>query len=105
MRPISAQLGQAHGLPKTPKVFTDIPKFCPIIDTTNTPYYKTEQCLSSLLQPLTKNNYTLKDSFDTANKIKSIPSEIFEDGYQFGSSGTLSFYSRMCLSIKPSILF
>ena len=104
MRPISAQLGQAHGLPKTPKVFTDIPKFCPIIDTTNTPYYKTEQCLSSLLQPLTKNNYTLKDSFDTANKIKSIPSEIFEDGYQFVSFNIESLFTNVPL-IKPSILF
>ena len=43
MRPISTQLGHAHGLPKTPKVFTDIPKFCPIIDTTNMPYYEIGQ--------------------------------------------------------------
>ena len=85
MTPMSVQLGRTHGLPKIHKVFANIPNFCPIIDTTNTPYYKTGQYLSSLLQPLTINDYFLKDSFDTANKIKSIPSEIFEDGYQFGS--------------------
>ena len=85
MTPMSVQLGRTHGLPKIHKVFANIPNFCPIIDTTNTPYYKIGQYLSSLLQPLTINNYFLKDSFDAANKIKSIPSEIFEDGYQFGS--------------------
>ena len=85
MTPMSVQLGRTHGLPKIHKVFANIPNFCPIIDTTNTPYYKIGQYLSSLLQPLTINDYFLKDSFDTANKIKSIPSEIFEDGYQFGS--------------------
>ena len=77
MRRTSEQLGRAHGLPKIHKVFTNIPKFRPIVDTTNMPYYKTGQDLSSLLQLLTINNYTLKDSFDAANKIKSVPSEIF----------------------------
>ena len=85
MTPMSVQLGRTHGLPKIHKVFANNPNFRPIIDTTNTPYYKIGQYLSSLLQPLTINNYFLKDSFDAANKIKSIPSEIFEDGYQFGS--------------------
>ena len=62
MRPMSAQLGRAHaqlgcayGLPKIIKVFANIPKFRPIIDTTKTPYYKIGQNLSSLLQPLTIN--------------------------------------------------
>ena len=40
MRPMSAQLGCAHGLPKIHKVFANIPKFRPIIDANNTPYYK-----------------------------------------------------------------
>ena len=54
MRPMSAQLGCAYGLPKIHKVFANIPKFCSNIDTTNTPYYKIRQYLSSLLQPLTE---------------------------------------------------
>ena len=87
MRPMSAQFGHAHGLPKIHKVFANIPKFRPIIDTTkiDTPYYKIGQYLSSLLQPLTINDYTLKDSFDAANKIRNVPSEMFEEGYQFVS--------------------
>ena len=77
---MSAQLGRAYGLPKIHKLFANIPKFCPNIDTNNTPYYKIGQYLS-LLQSPTINNYTLKDSFDAASKIKSVPLEIFEDGY------------------------
>ena len=65
MRPMSAQLGRAYGLPKIHKVFTNIPKFHPIIDTNNTPYYKIGQYLSSLLQLPTINNYTLKDSLES----------------------------------------
>ena len=37
IRPMSAQLGRAHGLIKIHKVLANIPKFRPIIDTTNTP--------------------------------------------------------------------
>ena len=40
IRPMSAQFGRAHGLPKIHKVFANIPKFCPSIDPTNMPYYK-----------------------------------------------------------------
>ena len=60
---MSAQLGGANGLPNIHKVFANIPKFRPIIDTTNTPCYKIGQCLSSLLQLFTVNNYTLKRFF------------------------------------------
>ena len=38
-RPKFAQIAQAHELPKTHKLFVHLPKFRPIIDTTNTPYY------------------------------------------------------------------
>ena len=41
IRQMSAQLECAYGLPKIHKVFANIPKFGPIIDTTNIPYYKT----------------------------------------------------------------
>ena len=98
MRTISAQLGRAHGLPKIHNVFANIPKFRPIIDTTNTPYYKIVQYLSSLLQPLTINKYTLKDSFDAANKIKSVPSEVFEDRYQFVSFGVEALFTTVPLN-------
>ena len=104
MRPMSAQLGRAHGLPKIHKVFAKIPKFRPIIDTTNTPYYKIGLYLSSLLQPLTINDYTLKDSFDAANKIKIVPSEMFEEGYQFVSFDVESLFTNVPLNKTINII-
>ena len=68
---------------KIHKALNNIPKFHPIIDTTNTPYYKNGQYLSSMLQLLSRNSYTVKDSFGAISKIKSVPSEILEEGYQF----------------------
>ena len=104
MRPMSAQLVRAHGLPKIHKVFANIPKLRPIIDTTNTPYYKIGQYLSSLSQPLTINDYTLKDSFDAANKIKSLPSEMFEEGYQFVSFDVESLFTNVPLNKTINII-
>ena len=79
---MSAKSGRTHNLSKIHSCFTKNPKFHPIIETSNTPYYKVRQYLSSLLQAITINNYTLKDFFGAVNKIKSVPSEIFEEGYQ-----------------------
>ena len=62
------------------------------------------QYLSSLLQLLTMNNYTLKDSFDAANKIKSVPSEIFEYGYQFESFDIESLFTNKPLNKTINII-
>ena len=104
MRPMSTQLGRAHVLSKIHKVFGNIPKFRRIIDTTNTPYYKIGQHLSSLLQPLTINDYTLKDSFDAANKIKSVPSEMLEEGYPFVSFHVESLFTNVSLNKTINII-
>ena len=98
MRTVSAQLGRAHALPKIHEVFTNVPKIHPIIDTTNTPYYKIGH-LPSLLQPLTISNYT-QDSFDAANKIKSASSEIFKEGHPFVSFDVECLLTNVPLS-KP----
>ena len=101
---MSAWLGRAHGLSKIHKVFANITKFCPIIDTTNTPYYKTGQYLPSSLQTLTINNYTLKDSLDAANKIKSVSSEMIEEGYQFVSFDVESLFTNVPLNKSINII-
>ena len=62
------------------------------------------QYLSSLLQLLTINNYTLKDSFDAANEIKSVPSEIFEYGYQFASFDIESLFTNKPLNKTINII-
>ena len=73
MRPKFARIGRAHGLPKIHKDYQDIPPFRPIVDTTSTPYYGIEKYLSSLLNPLIINNYSIEDSFEAAKRIKAIP--------------------------------
>ena len=58
-RPKFAQIGRAHGLPKIHKDYQDIPSFLPIVDTTSTPHYGIAEFLSSLLNPLAINNYSV----------------------------------------------
>ena len=57
-----------------------------------------------MLQLLTINNYTLKDSFDAANEIKSVPSEIFEYGYQFASFDIESLFTNKPLNKTINII-
>ena len=38
MRPMTGELGRAHGLPKTHKAYANLPRFRSIIDSTGTPY-------------------------------------------------------------------
>ena len=70
---MAAQLGRVHGLPKTHKEFDIVPKFLPIIDTTGTPYYDVGKYQAKLLNPLTTNEFSLKDSFDATTRIQNIP--------------------------------
>ena len=83
MRPKFGQVGRAHGLPKIPKQFNNIPSLRPIIDTTNTPHYNVDKYLANLLNPLTQNDFVVKDSFEAVNKIHNIPPELFNCGYRY----------------------
>ena len=60
-----------------------LPKFRRIVDTTSTCYCNVGSYLTELLNQLTQNEFIIRDSFDAANKIKSIPPEVFNDGYIF----------------------
>ena len=104
MRPKFAQIARAHGLPKTHKPFEHLPKFRPIIDTTNTPYYGVSKFLSNLLNPLTENQYVAKDSFTAANKIREIPKKLFDHGYQFVSFDVESLFTSVPLSKTINII-
>ena len=65
MTPKSAQVGRAHSLPKIRQKYTDLASFRPIIDTTNTQHYDIGKFLTDLLNPLTQNVYSIKNSFQT----------------------------------------
>ena len=81
IRPKSAQLGKAYGLPKIHKQYTTIPPFRPIVDTTGTAQYGIAKYLANLLNPLTLNEYSLKDSFEEVDIIQTIPQELFSEVY------------------------
>ena len=74
MRPKGGNRARARGLPKIHKEYDSIPKFRPIIDTIGTPYHGIGTFLKNLLNPLTQNEFTVKDSFEAVNKIHNIPS-------------------------------
>ena len=61
--------GLLYGLPKIHK--PDIP-LRPILSSINTPTYKLSKFLVPLLEPITSNQYTLKDSFDFVNFISNL---------------------------------
>ena len=104
MRPKFVQIGKAHGLPKTHKNFEVLPPFRSIVDTTNTPYYGIAKFLANLLNPLTLNDFTVKDSFDAANKIQQIPKELFNAGYKFISFDAISLFTNVPLAKTIDII-
>ena len=97
-------MARAHGLPKIHKKFDPLPKFRPIIDTTGTVYSHVGRFLSTLLQPLTLNEFSLKDSFDAAQRIKSIPKQLLEKGYKFVSFDVVSLFTNVPLDFTVKII-
>ena len=98
MRPKFGQIGRAHGLPKIHKQFNNIPSFRPIVDTTNTLHYNVGKYLANLLNPLTQNDFVVKDSFEAVNKIHNIPPELFICGYRYYSFDVTSIFTNVPLS-------
>ena len=80
MKPKFVQIGRAHRLPKIQKEFLKVPSFQPIVDTTNTPHCGVGKFLTNLLNPLTQNEYAVKDSFEAVNMIHKIPPELLIKG-------------------------
>ena len=62
IRPRNVKVSRAHSLPKVHELFDRIPNFRPIIDTTGSPYYSAGKYIINLLNPLTRNDYSLKDT-------------------------------------------
>ena len=63
-------------------------------------YNNLSQCwllLTEFLNPLTQNKFIIRDSFDAANKIKSVSPEVFDDGYIFASFDVESLFTNVPL--------
>ena len=96
IRPQNAKLARGHGLPKVHKTFNSIPSFRPIIDTTGTTHCLVRKYLSELLNPLTQNMYTVKDSFDAANEINQILPDVHNsDEYVFVSLDVVLLFTNV----------
>jgi hypothetical protein len=104
LRPTHAHFARAHGLPKTHKQFDTLPKFRPIIDTTNTPHYNVGKFIAGLLNPITLNQFSLRDSFDAVEAIKSIPKDLFFQGYKFVSFDVESLFTNVPLRRTINII-
>ena len=53
---------------------------------------------------MTQNEFTLKDSFETADKIRGIPSKLFDDGYVLASFDVVSLFTNVPLKRTISII-
>ena len=68
--PRGSSFGVLYGLCKThKKVLEKCPPFRPILSTIKTPSYNLAKFLVPLLEPITKNNFTAKNSFEFSKEI------------------------------------
>ena len=95
MRPRNARPARAHGLPKIHKNFTNLPKFRPIIDTTGTTQALVGKFVTNFLKPLTTNEFTVKDSFEAAERIKNIDNTLFQNGFTFVSFDVETLFTNV----------
>lgn len=60
--------------------------------------------MSRLLNPLTHNEFSLKDSFDAVNRIQNIPDNLFTDGYRFIYFDVKSLFTNIPLDKTVQIV-
>ena len=66
-----------YGSAKVHKIVTDgLPSFRPILSASSTPTYKLSKLLVPMLEPLTTNGYTIKDSFTFPEELQSLDSKL-----------------------------
>ena len=104
MRPKSTKLEEHTVFLKSTKGYTDLPSFWPIIDTTNTPHYGVGKFLTLLLNLLTQNVYSIKNSFEVLDCIRSIPTELFDEGYRYFSFDVTLLFTNVPLNKTINII-
>ena len=76
--PEGSRPGILYGNPKIHKPVVDnLPKFRPILSAINTPGYNLAKFLIPILEPLTHNEFTIKDSFSFAKDITTYDSSLY----------------------------
>ena len=103
--PQSARIARAHGLPKMHKHFDNISSFRQIVNTTGTTHYSAGKYSSELLNPLTQNECSLRDSFDVAKRINRIvPLVQGNEEYMFVSLDVVSLFTNVPLHKTVNII-
>ena len=66
--------------------------------------YGTGKFLTHLLNPLTQNIYSIKDLFEAVDRIRSIPTEPFGEGYRYFSFDVTSPFTNVPLNKTINII-
>ena len=75
-----------YGSAKVHKIVTDgLPSFRPILSAIGTPTCKLARFLVPMLEPLTTNEYTNKDSFSFADELQSLDSKLLMASFDIES--------------------
>ena len=90
---------------KSTEKCTDLPSFGHIIDTTNTSDHGVGKFLTRLLNPLTQNVYSIKGSFEAVDRIRSMPFQLFDQGYRYFSFDVTSLFTNFPLNKTIDIIF
>jgi hypothetical protein len=84
--PSGSRPGIMYGLAKVHKQLVDgFPKLRPILSAINTPTYKLAKYLVTIMEPLTKNEHTVKDTFSFAHDIRSQDSRMWMSSFDVDS--------------------
>ena len=82
LTPSGSRTGIIHALATVRKIDTDgLPSFRPILLGIGTPIYQLAQFLFPMLEPLTNNQYTIKDSFTFAEELQSFDFKLVMVGF------------------------
>ena len=100
----SIKSARGHDLPKIHKAFDHLPPFRPINDTTGTAHQPVAKYLTRLLNPITTNEFSKKDSFDAVSQINDIPQNIFNDQFKFVSFDVKSLFTNIPLKKTVNII-
>ena len=76
-----------------------------MIDSVGSTHYNVGKCITKLLNPLTKSEYSLKDTFDAAESIKKIPKELIRnEEYTLISLDVVSLFTNVPLRKTVKII-
>ena len=86
LAPTGSSPGVMYGLSKVHKPLVDgFPKLRPILSAINTPTYKLAKFLVNIMEPLTKDDYTVKDTFTFAEDVRTQNSAFFMSSFDVDS--------------------